>query len=649
MVAFFASATYLVLLTDGLLVAAVVLAGAGWGAWLTVALGFGQRSAAQQFCLAAGLGLGVLSTIALALGAAGLLNRTVCCALIGCGGILGVLRVYLAQSRTERPSGTNVPSTPAGNVALRCLVLLPLCIPLAVALFGATLPPGWLWSGEARGYDALEYHLEAPREYYEAGRIHFLPHNVYASFPQQAETLNLLLMHLSGSPLGGAIPAQLLHLAFGVLTVLALAAWAAPGWPRILVTLVAGAVPWLAYLGCLAYVELAMLFFAALAAGLVSESYRGDSAFRWQTALTAGLCAGLAGGCKYTALAMVGAALAVAWLLTMCAGLRVRLLRVALFGVGALAAFSPWLIRNAAFTGNPVYPFAYKWLGGSNWSDAQAEQWDRGHRPQGDKDCIAGRARLVVQELFETPLYGPALLLPIAAIALWPSRRQALLAIWLLLIIAIWALLTYVPGPLRRTDYRAAGTDAEHATSVASCGGPRPIRDPRARAGGGIRCRLERRGPPAPAARRQRPLVREDRRTPRADRRPARGLRAAPPGQRCPAGPGRLRLADRRRRRLLPDATHPLHTVVFNRDPWLELAESGATPQECLDWLHTRNVTHVVFSWSEINRLRTSYGFSPVATPEWVHQLEQAGLRRVGTPEGQPGSESVEIYEVATE
>ena len=184
-------------------------------------------------------------------------------------------------------------------------------------LFGATLPPEWLWSGEARGYDALEYHLQAPREYFEAGRIHFLPYNVYASFPQQVETFNLLLMHLAGSPLGGAIPAQLLHLAFGVLTVLALAAWAAPGWPRILVVLVAGAVPWLAYLGCLAYVELAMLFFAALAAGLISESYRSEGPFRWQTALTAGLCAGLAGGCKYTALAMVGAALAIAWLLTM--------------------------------------------------------------------------------------------------------------------------------------------------------------------------------------------------------------------------------------------------------------------------------------------------------------------------------------------
>ena len=91
------------------------------------------------------------------------------------------------------------------------------------------------------------------------------------------------------------------------------------------------------------------------------------------------------------------------------------------------------------------------------------------------------------------------------------------------------------------------------------------------------------------------------------------------------------------------------YTVVFNRDPWLELAESGATPQECLAWLHTRNVTHVVFSWGEINRLRTSYGFSPVVTPEWVRQLEQAGLRRLGSPGSPPGSEPVEIYEVATE
>jgi hypothetical protein len=36
------------------------------------------------------------------------------------------------------------------------------------------------------------------REYFDTGRItFFLPHNVFASFPQQVELLYLLLMHLA--------------------------------------------------------------------------------------------------------------------------------------------------------------------------------------------------------------------------------------------------------------------------------------------------------------------------------------------------------------------------------------------------------------------------------------------------------------------
>ena len=105
-----------------------------------------------------------------------------------------------------------------------------------------------------------------PREYFDAGRITFLPHNVYAAFPQQIEMLYLLLMHLAGGTLAAAIPAQLLHAACGLLAVLTLAAWTPPGWPRATVAVVVGSVPWLAYLGCLAYVELGMVFFAAVAA-----------------------------------------------------------------------------------------------------------------------------------------------------------------------------------------------------------------------------------------------------------------------------------------------------------------------------------------------------------------------------------------------
>jgi hypothetical protein len=89
------------------------------------------------------------------------------------------------------------------------------------------------------------------------------------------------------------------------------------------------------------------------------------------------------------------------------------------------------------------------------------------------------------------------------------------------------------------------------------------------------------------------------------------------------------------------------YTVVFNRDPWLEYA-ANATPAEAVAWLRTENVTHVLFSWPEIERLRGSYGFPAFVTRAWVAQLEGAGLARIEPPPGMAGG-ALEIYEVTVE
>jgi hypothetical protein len=460
-------AVWLVLPVDGAYVAALLLGAAGWGAWPAAWLAAGQ-SAGRQVCLAMALGLGVLSTAMLALGVAGLLSGPVAWALLAAGGGLGAVRLL----RAARGQLGNVDSDSVAGPGLlaRTLVLLPLCVPIVVVLYAACLPPGLLWAGEARGYDVLEYHLQVPREYFDAGRILFLPHNVYASFPQGVETLYLLLMYLAGGPLAAAIPAQLLHAALGGLTVAALLLWTPRGWPRVLVALVAGTTVWLAYLGSLAYVELGVLFFAAVAAGLlISEKPT------LRTAFAAGICAGLAGGCKYTALVLVAGALGSAWLIGMRDGPKTRAVRLGLYVFGAILAFSPWLIRNAAFTGNPVYPFAYGWFGGRDWSAAQAEQWQRGHSLPVESASLGARARIAFDELLNSGMYNQALwLLGLGGLALLATKRAAqgsepeaparanvaltgplrgdtprlcsMLAIWAILIVVAWAAFTHMPG-----------------------------------------------------------------------------------------------------------------------------------------------------------------------------------------------------------
>ena len=64
-------------------------------------------------------------------------------------------------------------------------------------LLGSMLP--------AIDFDVLEYHLQGPKEYYQAGRIAFLPHNVYTNMPFDVEMLHLLGMEVHGRlVVGGA-------------------------------------------------------------------------------------------------------------------------------------------------------------------------------------------------------------------------------------------------------------------------------------------------------------------------------------------------------------------------------------------------------------------------------------------------------------
>jgi len=697
------------LVLDGLLVAGVLASAAGFGIWPSCWLAAASRGVGQWLCAAIALGLGIIGTATLALGMAGVLHRGVSWAIVTAGilaGIVWLLRrgrlsdgtvlrseaVHRSDAHTHglrSPQGAPQ-STPISRLADAVQVAASLIVaaPTAILLLGACLPPGVLWDFEARGYDALEYHLQAPREYFDAGRIQFLPHNVYASFPQQMEMLYLLLMHLKGNPHAAAIAAQLLHAACAALAVLALGAWTPAGWPRRFAWLVAATTPWLSVLGCLAYTECGMLFFAAVAAGLLtsqlrnSDLARSESALaraargsagelapasatgpslarlgfparggRWLAdatgcALAAGLCAGFAGGCKYLAIAFVTAALGIAWLVAFRARGRVRVMHAFAYVVGAALALSPWLLRNLAFTGNPVYPFAYALFGGQEWSEAQALQWQRGHRVPQDSDSLGGRLARAARELlggfdpkggFHLSYFGPAIFVLAAVGTLRAPRYGAtMLWIWAALILAGWIAFTHMPSRfavplvvpltmLASSALRYDGNDAGERRRSRPYATRAPVLAGLALAGGVIGDLLL-----AGTLRRQaeqwhglaalRALV--DNTQFFLD---ANLVNALPSDAHVwIVGDAAVFYVQRRCR----------YTVVFSRDPWLELAERGADPAASVEWLRQRGITHVVFAWSEIDRLRSTYGFSPAVTHAWVAQLVAVGLQPVKPPPG---------------
>ncbi len=646
-------ALVLVVLYDGALAASVVAAAAGWGAWPTVWFGLGRREALQQVCVAVALGLGWLGVLTLVVGVAGWLSPTLAWVLIAAGWAIGLARIILAPT-PEAPAGATRPAL--WRTALVALLLLALAVPLVIGLFAATIPPGVLWNAENKGYDALEYHLQGPREYYEAGHIHFLPHNVYTSFPQQMEMLYLLLMYMADGPWTGAVAAQLLHLLCGGFAVLALVAWTRPGWARVVVALVAGSVPWLAYLGALAYVEMGMLLFASVAAGLLlRDVQRRQGAGQatpvaptpWRVLFLAGICAGLAGGCKYTALVLIVVALLVAWLVVMRGGFGRRLRGAVIFGCGAVLAFSPWLIRNAAFTGNPVYPFAYSWFGGKAWDAELDARWERGHHLPPAQADLASRARTVYDELLAARMFGPGVfVLGLLGVVAGRRRGVLLLLIWLLMMVSAWAALTHMPGrfvvptviPLALLAGLAVPRNWAWRLSARATAGVTTVVVLLAAGSAvwnGVTLRSilveheawwAEHGVPLPA------FVGA-----------TEALAAAQPiNDLVPPTAHAYLVGEARVFYVAPEVDY---SVVFSRDPWLAHA-AQASPAAAIDWLRTQGVSHVVFSWREIRRLQATYGFPEFVTPGWVARLEMAGLRRK-TPDPGPGLlPPTEVYEV---
>lgn len=608
-----------VIVTDGAYVVALLIAAAGWGAFPTRWLAGNRVTAAQEFAIATALGLGIVGYLTLLLGSAGLLSRPVCIALLAVGAAVGFARL-LMLSDSQRTLKNALPPQPTTFEKFAPYIVAALLVwPLGMLLFTVTLPPGVLWTPEGGGYDVLEYHLQVPREYFDAGLIHFLPHNVYASFPQQVEILYLLLMHLFDDPYAAAIPAQILHAALGGLAVFAIAVFVPAGVPRALTILLAASVPWLVYLGALAYVELGMLYFSAVAAGLLWQLLK-SSEFDWKLAAAAGICGGLAAGCKYTAIVLICGGLALAFLVASQWPLKKRFIAVSVFAAAALATFSPWLIRNAAFTGNPVFPFAYEWFGGAAWSAEQNEQWKTGHEAK----LPEGHIVAAWDELFASRLFGPTLF--IAAVAAWLTRRNRVslfFGVWSLAMVATWMLLTHMPGrfivPIIVPLALAAGHGLEQIRSrtgwqVALLGllGVGTIWN--ASYVGDLLQKEE-----AKFSRQTNFKLAQsvDATTTFITARPENALKVDDkPGKPLLIGDAAVFYV----------APPVLYNVVFNRDPWLTLQEQGGTTADAVQWLRDNDITHVVIDWSEVKRLRDTYGFSEIVTPAWRDELIAAGL-----------------------
>lgn len=431
--------------------------------WMVIRqLRLAQRfTCAECIVFSAAVGLNLVSLFTLICGLAGLLAREV---FLGCGTFVLAAAASLAW-RDRAASCCQVSDLSSSTEKTAGLSRRPskwwivVAIPFAIAIIaGAMLPPS--------DFDVREYHLQAPKEFYQAGHIGFLPHNVYANMPLGAEMLSLAGMVAAGDWWTGALVGKTLIAAFALLAALALFAagrrFANPSTGLTAAVLYLSS-PWIALVSSQGLIDGAMAFylFTALYAVLVWRNLGHESSTLSRTheakasnsrlLLLAGFLSGAAVSTKYPAVvfSVVPLFAFVAycdWRDTVApnTGVRLRMTLgpVLLFSMACFAACGAWLIKNAVLTGNPVYPLLYGLLDGATRTPESNLQWIGAHRPPNfwPLDFVQRAVRFAIGSEWLNPV-----VFPFAAVAVWFRREKLVrgLVAYVVLYFAAWWLFTH--------------------------------------------------------------------------------------------------------------------------------------------------------------------------------------------------------------
>ncbi|GAB5404022.1 MAG: hypothetical protein Aurels2KO_22530 [Aureliella sp.] len=245
-------------------------------------------------------------------------------------------------------------------------------------------------------FDVLEYHLQAPKEFVQAGHIGFVQHNIYSNMPLATEMHALAAMLLAGGENGwwwGGMVGKLItgcHTLLGATLILGYSSrqfGTLIGWASGSLLLAA---PGCLHASSCGLVDMALGTYvtAALwATTLLAAPNNGQTPVLLSRTLLVFLLAGTAAACKYTGLVcgLIPVAILVTILLPRVLPSNSKSKSVAVVFSGAVIALCltvlPWYAKNAALTGNPVYPLAGS-VFGYHENDAN-ERWNAAHRPGG--------------------------------------------------------------------------------------------------------------------------------------------------------------------------------------------------------------------------------------------------------------------------
>ena len=329
------------LVRDLTLLSLIGMAALGLGSLIMKPLAAVGRCHGERFFFEIGAGLGGLALAVFFISAAGMLYRPV---------VIGLLAICLAALILRARAG-GVGDATARTWWTRSEILLLTVISLvgAATLLCSLAPPEF--------YDSLIYHLAVPDQYIRHHGMTAIPGNYYAHYPANMGMLYAIGLLLSGGGLAQSIHWLCFAVASGAL--FSMAFRHVDRVTGLLASLFFTLTPGVMLASTWAIADLGVTMFGVLCfAAVLNHRQGGDR--RWLA--TAGLFAGLALGAKYTAAITVCLPVAAVVMTgsphgAATVGVRRRFLNVGLLAGIALLVMSPWLARNAVYTGNPVAPY----------------------------------------------------------------------------------------------------------------------------------------------------------------------------------------------------------------------------------------------------------------------------------------------------
>lgn len=265
---------------------------------------------------------------------------------------------------------------------------------------GSTWLVAWLWATiPPTFFDELAYHLVFPQRALVTGTLEATPWVFFNLMPHASD-----LLLAWGMSFGGALGARATHFALWVacsISAWALAETLTPSAAKSRVALVVACAlatsPTLWFLATLPFAETCLAL--AMVSAVILVAISPDERRPW---LSFGLVLGLAATVKLAGLFWVAAGIAAAF--TAKWPLR-DISRALLVTLGSVL---PWWVRGIVHTGNPIYPMASRFLGGTPWSEESHSRVFGDLAPSAEELGLTGILRLPLDLLQHPERFGSA-------------------------------------------------------------------------------------------------------------------------------------------------------------------------------------------------------------------------------------------------